>query len=395
MTEARCPYPHHSQKTRLDQPDAARGVQQDASGTYHVHDFQAAREVLRSEAVRQAGFMSESVRDVPGLANQPVLFAEGEQHHEMRRQTARYFTPATVAGYRHMMERLADDLVGELVQRGRANLDDLSLRMAVQVAARVVGLTDSLLPGMAGRIARFVEHGEPPASPAARKLAAFANQAQVLGFLALDVKPAIKARRRQPQDDVISHLLTKNYNDLEILTECVTYGTAGMVTTREFITVATWHLMEQPELRHQYLHSSEPERHAILLEILRLEPVVATLYRRATGDLTLDGVTVPEGSLLAVHVYDANADEAVVGADPLAVCPARSLPRGVQGQVMSFGDGHHRCPGAYIAIQESDIFLRRLLWLRDLRVEALPRVARNDLIEGYELRGLTLSVGNA
>ena len=393
MTDATCPFPHYSQKTRLDQPEGGASVQRGADGTYHVRGFQAAREVLRSELVRQAGFMSEAVRDLPGLANQPVLFAEGEAHHEMRRQTARYFTPTTVATYRRMMERLADELVGELLARGRADLDDLSLRLAVQVAARVVGLTDSLIPGMAARIGRFVEHGAPPRGALGQRLAAFANQAQVLAFLALDVRPAILARRRQPQDDVISHLLTKGYNDLEILTECVTYGTAGMVTTREFITVAAWHLLEHPELRREYLQGSEPERHALLLEILRLEPVVGTLYRRATANLTVDGTPIPSGSRLAIHLYDANADEAVVGAEPLELCPARALPRGVPGQVMAFGDGHHRCPGAFIAIQESDIFLRRLLWLRDLRLEARPRVARNDLIEGYELRGLTLAVG--
>lgn len=380
---ARCPFPHHSlQKTRLGVSGPQEALSRDAAGTWHVHDFAGARAVLRSEAVKQAGFASELVSQTPGLTKQPVLFADGEEHHEMRRQTARYFTPTIVATYRGMMERFADDLVGELVQKGRLDLDQLSLKMAVQVAAQVVGLTDSLLPGMAGRIEAFVS-GDP---------GNWLMQARVLSFLTLDVQPAIRARRKAPRDDLISHLIARDYNDIEILTECLTYGTAGMATTREFITVAAWHLLEHPELRQRYLHSTQAERHAILLEILRLEPVVAVLYRRSTEALKVAGQTIPAGERLAVHVYDANSDEAVVGEDPFELCPGRPLPRGVQGQVMSFGDGHHRCPGAYIAIQESDILLRRLLWLRDLRLEALPRVSRNPLIEGYELRGLTLAV---
>ncbi|ADV66810.1 cytochrome P450 [Deinococcus maricopensis] len=390
---ATCPF-HSPQKTNFDTPHTGPAVTRDAQGTYHVHGFQEARAVLRSEHVRQAGFHSEDVTDSGALVNPPVLFLEGEAHHDMRRQTAKYFTPVTVGSYRRMMENLADDLVGELVARGQANLDDLSLRMAVQVAARVVGLTDSLLPGMAGRIARFVEAGEPgqPGTLGVR-LKAQLNRAELLSFLFLDVKPAIRARRARPQEDVISHVLAKGYSDIEILTECVTYGTAGMVTTREFISVATWHLLENPELRHTYLHSTEQERHALLLELLRLEPVVAQLVRRAVADVPVGDTVIPAGSLIQVHVYDTNLDERTVGDDPQAVCPARPLPRGVPGQGMSFGDGHHRCPGAYIAIQETDIFLRRLLSLRDLRLAARPRVTRNDLIKGYELRGLTLRVG--
>jgi cytochrome P450 len=72
-------------------------------------------------------------------------------------------------------------------------------------------------------------------------------------LLFLDVQPAIKARRRQLQEDVISHLISQGYNDTEILTECVTYAAAGMVTTREFISVAAWQLLEQPALRTRYL----------------------------------------------------------------------------------------------------------------------------------------------
>ena len=89
---------------------------------------------------------------------------------------------------------------------------------------------------------------------------------------------------RQAQEDVISHLLSQNYTDAEILTECITYAAAGMVTTREFISVAAWHFLERPELRDRYLATPEEERLEMLHETLRLEPVVGNLYRRATAD---------------------------------------------------------------------------------------------------------------
>jgi cytochrome P450 len=56
-------------------------------------------------------------------------------------------------------------------------------------------------------------------------------------------------RRRRPSADVISQLLQQGFNDLEILTEALTYGAAGMATTREFVTLAAWHLLDEPDLR--------------------------------------------------------------------------------------------------------------------------------------------------
>jgi cytochrome P450 len=59
---------------------------------------------------------------------------------------------------------------------------------------------------------------------------------------------------------------------------------------------------------------------------------------------------------------------------------------------MSFGDGHHRCPGATIAIQETDIFLRRLLALEGLRVARWPQLGWNPVAAGYELRDFVLAL---
>ena len=80
------------------------------------------------------------------LKHPPVLYAEGEAHHEMRRDTARYFTPASVAQYQPMIAKLTDTLIDELLSKGELDLDDLSLTLAVQVAAQVVGLTHRPYP---------------------------------------------------------------------------------------------------------------------------------------------------------------------------------------------------------------------------------------------------------
>ena len=79
----------------------------------------------------------------------------------------------------------------------------------------------------------------------------------------------------------------------------------------------------------------------------------------------------------------------------MAVCPARPLTSSqgkVPESVMSFGDGYHRCPGAYVAIQESDIFLRKLLAIETLKIEKAPDVSYNRTVSGYEARNFIISV---
>ena len=399
-----CPVDHAAfsqQKTaRVVELAGPRAVERDSEGVWHVRSHAQARAVLRSADTEQAGFSAELQERMPQKMRPPILYQEGKEHNEQRKQTARFFSPKAVSeNYRELMGEFVEELIGELVRKRRAELDILSFRLAVKVAGKVVGLTDSRLPGMDRRLETFFANDMTEFSWSPRALLGFArNQARVGAFFYLDVKPAIEARKKEPQDDVISHLISKGYGDAEILTECLTYAAAGMVTTREFISIAAWHMLEQPALRERYLESDEAGRHALLQEILRLEPVVGNLYRRATADIQLDNdgasVTIPSGSLIDLHTYAANADEKVTGECPMMITPGRELQAEKVGTaVMSFGDGSHRCPGAYVAIQESDVFLRRLLALEDLRLERKPSVSWNDLVAGYELRGFTVAVG--
>lgn len=399
----RCPIDHAAlshQKTAQVQEIPEVAIECDAQGVWHLHSFELVRSVLRSGNTRQAGFKAERLAQIPRLMRQPILYQDGKAHQDQRRQTARFFAPKTVStSYRAMMEYLADRLVTQLQRAGKTDLSRLTLELAVRVAAEVVGLTNSLLPGMPARLEEFFRYDVDTHSHwNPRTLWHFLNmQRSILAFYFLDVRPAIHARRRQSREDLISHLLAQGYTDMEILTECVTFAAAGMITTREFISVAAWHLLEQPDLRARYLVASEEERYAILGEILRLEPVVGHLYRRATTDLSLEYqgcfYAIPQGALIDLHIHSANADPQIIDGYPLQLCPGRELKESrVSPELMSFGDGHHRCPGSYVAIQETDILLHRLLALDGLRIERQPDLSWNRLVTGYELRKFLITI---
>ncbi len=148
------------------------------------------------------------------------------------------------------------------------------------------------------------------------------------------------------------------------------FGAAGMITTREFITIAALHLISKPKLRDRFVVAGDVERRAILEEILRLEPVIGKLYRRTTAPMDLpNGEHVEAGQSFVIDLRSSNVDPEAVGACPFQLDPDRQMPDSkAGGAAMGFGDGRHRCPGAFIAMEESAIFLAKLL--------ALPRLAR-------------------
>lgn len=374
-----------------------------ADGVWHIRSAEAARQILRTRDVTtQAGFTAEVIPEGK-LRNKPILFMDGEEHRQQRAKVARYFAPKTVSTrYRALMETRADELIAEMKRSATFKLDQISLRYSVEVAAQVIGLTNSPMGPMARRLEKFFDQ---PSFDLTKKNAGRSKlqaiQAFVKGnlpmltFYFFDVLPAIRARRKNPEQDVITHLINEGYSNPNILIECVTYGAAGMVTTREFISMATWHLLTNEELRHDFVTGDEKSRLAILYEILRLEPIVGHLYRRAQADIDItdgdDRYTIPQGALIDIYIRQANADPKVVGEEPLNIRPGRTMPRGVGEEVISFGDGAHKCPGNSLAIQETEVLLSRLL-AEDLQVLQEPSLHWDDLIAGYALRDFVLAI---
>ena len=389
--------------TRAGEPDGPRVGHE--GGLWRVRSLHVARQVLRARReTTQAGFTAEWIPQ-GWLQHRPILISDGPLHDAQRAKVARFLAPAVVAErYGALMGDRADALLAN-VGGDEFALDDLALTYSVDVTGHVVGLTNSSVPAMARRLVSFFR--QPPFDLSKPRLGRTGRQwarAAANGLLPLvrfhlaDVRPAIRQRRSRPADDIISHLIAEGYTDADILVECLTYGTAGMVTTREFITMAAWHLLVDEPLAARYRVAGTTERLAILNEVLRLEPVVGHLYRRATAPLTLTegdrSWTVPAGDLIDVAVRQANADPAAVGDDGLSLCPGRPLPAGVNAAGISFGDGVHRCPGQPLATLEADALLTRLL-ARDPVVVAEPTLGWDDLIAGYSLRGLRLRLDPA
>ena len=214
----------------------------------------------------------------------------------------------------------------------------------------------------------------------------------LMQFYETDVQPAIDARRNAPQEDVISTMIAGGHNDRFIRTEVRAYAVAGMVTTREFISMVAWYLLEDSALLERFRSGDEADQFAILDEIIRIEPVVAVVKREVTAPFVLPELgECAVGDILAVDIRKANADEAAVGGCPHMLDPDRKNRMPPKSGYMSFGDGPHRCPGAMLSMHETRIFLDRLARLPGLRLVSEPRVTWFRPIASYEIKDMIIA----
>jgi cytochrome P450 len=386
-----CPF-DPSRDERKSARLAAERVTFDSSAQV-ITRFSFAREVLRNALAKQAGADSDQV-DTGNPDHAPVFYLDGEAHRRKRGTIARLFTPTAVTTrYRAIMERTTEALLARMKAAGEARLDVLSLELAVTVAAEIVGLTNSDYTSMASRIGATLTSSVPSALPRrfGRLLRPLLFRFHALKFFYRDVRPAIGARRRTRREDLISQLLDEKYSNKAIMIECMTYAVAGMVTTREFIVMAAWHLLESDALRARFLTGDEADQLAILDEILRLEPVASVLQRRAAEEMAIGSGNISAGTLLAVDIRSANTDESVTGPCPYVLDPDRAKRMKAAGGYLSFGYGSHRCPGSQVAMHETRIFLDRLLRVPGIRLEHAPQIGWSDMLMSYELRGATIA----
>ena len=293
------------------------------------------------------------------------------------------------------MERAADEIIADLVKAKRADLRQFTTRMATVVAAAVVGLnpTDGLIKRLDAML-----HTDDTAikNPFLKWFEPIRRNLQRINFLFLDVRPAIRERRRNPQDDVISFMLSKDKSEIAIFAECIVYGAAGMATTQEFICITLMHAMENPKIREALASEDINVRYEALHEILRLEPVIGKIKRKTVEPVTVtsngETHTIPANAKIEFHVYDVNADAKSVEEEPERLHPHRDLEKGTYRSLIGFGSGPHRCAGEHLAISETDIFIRKLMALKGLRVIKQPKISRNETVEGYEFSDYIVEV---
>src|SRR6202161_1211441 len=204
----------------------------------------------------------------------------------------------------------------------------------------------------------------------------------------------VRARRREPREDVLTGLATATYPDgstpevEDVARVASNVFSAGQETTVRLLGAALQTLGERPDIQAQ-LRKDRSQIPNFIEESLRIESPVKGDFRMNRVPVNVGGVELPAGTTVMVVQAAANRDPRRFE-DPATFDPARKNAR----QHISFGRGIHSCPGAPLARAETRVALERLLdRTSEIRIDESVHGPANDrryqYVPTYILRGLT------
>jgi cytochrome P450 PksS len=287
-----------------------------------------------------------------------MLHLDPPDHTRLRALVNKAFTPRLIEQMRERIQGLADELLDNVQDRGRMDLiRDYALPIPTTIIAEMLGVpVEDRHKFHRWSRALFV-------SSSWELLKTIPNALALLHY----IRQIIKKRRANPRDDLVGALdLAEQAGDRlseeELLAMVVLLLVAGHETTVNLIGNGALALLEHPEQMEKLRNEPTLIKSAVE-ELLRYtSPVETATERYAREDVTIAGVTIRRGEMVAPVVASANRDERQFpNADKL------DLSR-EPNKHLSFGLGTHFCLGASLARLEGQIafstLLRRVMDLR-------------------------------
>jgi P450-derived glycosyltransferase activator len=321
----------------------------------------------------------EYTRDQPPEEGFEMSFLSKDppDHTRLRRLVTPAFSPKAVAGYAERIERIVSRLLDEATAAGQFDLvSAFAAPLPIAVISDLLGIPE---PDRAD----FTQYGVVMSSAldgidslrhAARLLAA--SNALVRLFDRL-----IEVRRDEPADDVISHLVTADGDQVkpdEMQPICVLLLMAGFETTVNLIGNAVLALLGHPAQWEALCAAPAAMATKAVEETLRFDSPVQLTCRAALEPAELEGKQVRTGQLVLTLLGAANRDPEVYD-HPATFDIGRENPV----PHLAFSSGIHYCLGQPLARLEATIALRML-------AERMPGLARAGEVtrrNGMTIRG--------
>jgi cytochrome P450 len=289
------------------------------------------------------------------LSRDNMLLADPPDHTRLRKLVSRAFTPRQVDRLRPAVKALVDDLLDGLAETVRVDfMSDFALPLPMSVIGELVGVPTSDRADLQPVIRAVAKGIEPILTDeeAAEAVAAIGQLDEYFGEL-------LAARRRQPQDDLMSGLAQAKENDdrltdNEILSTATLLFAAGFETTTNLLGNGLLALLQHPDQMARWRQSPELAGTAVE-ELLRWDSPVQMNLRAALEPIEFHGETLEPGVRVIVLQGAANRDPRRFP-DPNVLDLVRQ-----NNTPLSFGWGVHHCIGAGLARMEAEIALAELL----------------------------------
>ncbi len=308
------------------------------------------------------------------IEDHSMLELEPPRHTRLRGLVLRAFTSRRIAALGPEIETLSHQLIDSMTAvRTFDLLPQFAQKLPVIIIARLLGVpdrhADQLLAWSNAMVAMY---------QAGRYRATEDAAARAAGEFATFLRAYIDARRSDPRDDLLTHLIaaeesSETLTTDELISTCILLLNAGHEATVHTLGNGVAALLRSGVI------PTRANAQGVTEEILRLDPPLHIFTRIAYEKVTLFGHSFQRGETVALLLASANRDAAVWN-DPDRFDPDRKVV-----QNTSFGGGLHFCVGAPLARLELQIALPVLFErMPGLRLAAPPRYANTYHFHGLQ-----------
>jgi cytochrome P450 len=301
-----------------------------------------------------------------------LVMTDPPRHSRLKKLMTPAFMPRRIMEREPWIRQLTNRLVDQFEALGSTNLvRSYAAIIPTAVVGKVIGAPEDDARHFAGWVEDiFTLTGAWDASEE-RRVAAWR------GVFAFEdyVRQLIADRRKHPQDDLTTDFIQAQtddgspaMSDIEVVHNVFNVAAAGADTTGVLIAQLTHLLLSHPDQWEAARVDPSLVQNGVD-EAMRVRSPVRGLMRKTTAEVTIAGVTIPEGAFVFIHLASANHDESVF------VEPDRfDIRRANAKRNLGFGSRTHACIGAGLARLEAQVAVETL-------IERLPSL---KLVKGSE-----------
>jgi len=319
--------------------------------------------------------------DRAGVENTRFLLInhDAPDHTKLRQIISRAFTPRAISALHDDLQRRSREIVAAAVAKGEGNfVEDVAAELPLQAIAGLLGVPQEDRGKLFEWSNQMMSYDDPEVE--GDEAVAFM---EILGYsMAL-----ADERRKNPQDDIITRLVTadvsasdsegRGLTDDEFGFFMVLLAVAGNETTRNAISHGMHAFFQNPDQWELYKSSRSATAGD---EIIRWATPVTVFQRTAINDVVVGGQPVAAGERVGMFYASANFDEDVF-TDPFRF----DITRDPNPHQAFGGHGAHYCIGANLARLEVNLIFDALAeQAPGIRQLGEPRRLRHGWINGVK-----------
>jgi len=331
-------------------PDASAGFEDDGFWAITKHaDISAVSKNSKDFSSHEDGaiirFAPDMTREQVELQGVMLLNQDPPDHTKLRQIISRGFTPRSINGLHDRLVDRAKGIVEEALAKGEGDfVEEVAAELPLQAIAELLGVPQEDRRKLFDWSNQMLAYDDPEygGDPEAASI-------EILGY----AMGLADARRSNPQDDIISKLVTADRDGLGQLGDdelgyfVIMLSVAGNETTRNAITHGMQAFFTHPD-QWELWKRERPE--TMVDEVIRWATPVSVFQRTALNDVEVGGTQVKAGHRVGLFYASGNHDE-----DVFENALDFDITRNPNPHLAFGGHGAHYCIGANLARLEIKI----------------------------------------